>query len=100
MEDNQLADADFRALVDVIEAVDLRLDLRALGGLPDPAPRTVIFAAVVYALIQSSSASGQYGVGSLFSAPLLAEILNPDATGPQWFAQVEILLKNAPVALP
>ncbi|MTE15174.1 hypothetical protein [Nocardia aurantiaca] len=69
------SDMEIRALRDVIDAVEDRLRRFEASGGVVLAPRSEVYATVIYAVIASARASGHYGAGSLVQAPLLDEIL-------------------------
>lgn len=69
-------DIEIRALRDVIDAVEARLRQYESNGGVVTAPRSEVYATVIYAVIASAGASGHYGSGSLARAPLLEDILD------------------------
>ncbi|BAW07746.1 hypothetical protein [Nocardia seriolae] len=88
---------EIRALRDVIDVVEDRLRrFEAAHGVV-LSPRSEGYAAVIYAVIASARASGDYGAGSLARAPLLDEILTATDAQP-WERAIYAVATGTPMS--
>ncbi|WP_330255145.1 hypothetical protein OG874_11690 [Nocardia sp. NBC_00565] len=95
MADNGIRAIEVSALREVIDAVDARLVELLANGDKIGAPRSMVLARVLYAVILSARETGHYGAGMLAKAPLLDVILG-DAEGTDWDKAVFDVLMDLP----